>query len=315
MRALHSFLSLLVVLSPVALKANDLPIPENKPICTRPFPLEPTTYTFSSTHGDISVLDSGGPGKAVLFIHGNSCCKEVFTRQFESELTKKYRLITFDLPGHGQSAKAINPEKTYHYDGYSALLIELIQELRLENPYIVGWSLGGHVALNALAKGQAFAGILLTGAPPIELNYDGFKKGWLPMPGVMQLWSKERFSLEDAELFLNGVNCRFDLKKDSFILEAVLKADARGRTLLLRSLVNNPFANQKTLVETDTTPLCIVQGTEDRVNLDYLKNEVKYKNLFNGKIYEIQGAGHTVFWEEPKVFNTILEDFLGTLSK
>lgn len=315
MRTLPFILSTIAVLSPYALHSNEVFVPENKPICTRPFPLEPTTYTFSSTHGDICVWDSGGTGKAVLFIHGNSCCKEVFTKQFNSDLTKKYRFIALDLPGHGQSAKAINPEKTYCLDGYSDVLIELIKELRLENPFVVGWSLGGHVALNALAKGQTFAATLITGTPPIEITYQGFQKGWLPIPEIMHLWGKEKFTTNDANLFIKCTNLRFDLKKDSFILDAVLKTDGLCRSQLAKSMGTKSVANQRTLVETNNTPLCIIQGTEDRVNLDYLKNEVKYKNLFNGKIYEIEGAGHAVFWEEPEIFNAIVADFFETLSK
>lgn len=106
MYMLTSIIFLVAALSPFTV---DTEIPEGKPICTRPFPLQPTTYTFSSTHGDVAVWDSGGPGRPVFFINGNSSDKEIFTQQ-----SSKFRFIALDLPGHGE--------------GYSQMVIELIEE-------------------------------------------------------------------------------------------------------------------------------------------------------------------------------------------
>ena len=146
MRLLLPILPLLALLSPLALDADLVPIPEGKPICTRPFSREPITYSFSSTYADIAVWDSGGTGRPVIFIHGNSCCKEVFTHQFHSELPGQYRLIALDLPGHGQSSKARDPKKGYCIDGHSQIVIELIEKLHLESPFLVGglWAAMSH---------------------------------------------------------------------------------------------------------------------------------------------------------------------------
>lgn len=307
---LHLIFPMLAAFSPLVLPTAFAAIPEYKPTCALPYPQETKTYTLTTTHGDISVWDSGGDGKPVIFLHGNSCCKEVFAPQFNSNLAIKYRFIAIDLPGHGQSAKAVDPEKTYCFDGYSEVLIELIQKIKLENPAVIGWSLGGHIALNALAKDQKFAGILITGTPPIELTPAGFEKGFLPVPELMKLWSKINFTKEDAILFLTGTNTRIDFEKDPFLLDAVLKTDGLCRSYLSASIVKKTVANQKTLVETNATPLCIVLGKNDKVNLTYVTKEVKYKNLFNGKVYEIEDAGHAVFWEQPETFNAILSEFL-----
>lgn len=311
MHFLQYILFLLIVVQGWPFLHSDVTsFPKNKPICTRPFSNSPTTYTFSSTHADVAVWDSGGPGKPVVFVHGNSLCKEVFMQQFNSELTQKYRFIAFDLPGHGQSSKASDPEKIYCLDGYAQVLIELMGELHLENPFLVGWSLGGHIVLEALAKGQKCAGVLMTGTPPIEVSYKGFQKGFRSTPEMMHLWSKKEFTKDEALLFLHAGKCRIDPKHHPFVLEAVLKTDGRCRDLLTKTIGTTPCANHKILVETNDTPLCMVLGTEDNLNLDYVTTEVKYLNLFTGKVHLIEGAGHTVFWEQPQLFNAILANFL-----
>lgn len=268
-------------------------------------------YSTQTIHGDISVWDTGGKGKPVIFIHGNSSCKEIFSRQFESDVAKKYRFIAIDLPGHGQSENAKNPEKTYSMDGYADAIIEVIEKLKLENPAAIGWSLGGHVLLSAVAKSQKFSGVLITGTPPIEISYEGFQKGFLPLPKMMELFSKVELSKEEAVEFLTRVGFNIDLKKYPFALEAVLKTDGFARKYLSASIAKKIGGDQKALVESNDTPLCVVLGKDEKgVNTKYVIENVKYKNLFNNQIYLIENAGHAPFWEQPDQFNQILADFL-----
>ena len=74
--------------------------------------------------------------------------------------------------------------------------------------------------------------------------------------------------------------------------------------------------DQKTLVETNETPLCVVLGSQDSLlNLDYVIRQVNYKNLFENKVHLIEEADHLVFWSQASIFNAILADFLATDSK
>ena len=305
----------LLTLALTSLAASEQPHLQNRPICVHP-PIQPAqTYFVSTSHGKISVLDSRGNGRPVLFVHGNSFCKEIFSKQFSCDFLKKYRFIAIDLPGHGQSDKAADPEKTYCFEGYSAVVKEIVQKLELKNPAAVGWSLGGNVLLNNVAKGEKFAGVLITGTPPIELSFEGFNRGILPLPSkVIKLLDQIEFSKEDAREFIEGVGCDIDLKKHPFALETVQKTDGFARRYLMASMAKNKDANQKTLVENNDTLLCVVLGADERaVNISYVMKEVRYRNLFNQKVYLIPNAGHSAFWDHALEFNQILDEFLSSL--
>src|SRR5262249_5869827 len=113
---------------------------------------DPITYSVSTTEGKISIWDSQGTGSPVLFLHSNSACKEAFLPQFKSKALQKYRLIAMDFSGHGASDKAKHREKIYSVEGHAKVVQQVLKKLKLESPVVVGWSLGGHVALELIRK-------------------------------------------------------------------------------------------------------------------------------------------------------------------
>jgi pimeloyl-ACP methyl ester carboxylesterase len=80
----------------------------------------------------------------------------------------RHRLIAIDLPGHGASARAADPASNYTLPGYADVLLELSERLGAEQSVFVGWSLGGHVILEAAPRLLAASGLLIIGAPPVS---------------------------------------------------------------------------------------------------------------------------------------------------
>jgi non-heme chloroperoxidase len=81
-------------------------------------------------------------GPPILFIHGWSQNHLCWVRQYESGLADEFRLVAYDLRGHGMSEAPLEPE---HYsDGqlWADDLAAIIDQLRLDRPVLVGWSYG-----------------------------------------------------------------------------------------------------------------------------------------------------------------------------
>lgn len=119
--------------------------------------------------GRISYLESKNKeAKTIFLLHGNSACNEFFINQFLA-LGDQYHLIAVDLPGHGDSDNAIVPTDAYSFSGYARCINEIKIKLNISTASIVGWSLGGHCALEMLrVDPNGIDSILITGTPPLK---------------------------------------------------------------------------------------------------------------------------------------------------
>ena len=101
--------------------------------------------TVATSHADIAVGEVAGDGLPVVMIHGNSSNRGVFSHQMDSAAAAGRRAIALDLPGHGESSDARDPERTYTMPGYADAVIETLGEmedpgresLRALQPYLV----------------------------------------------------------------------------------------------------------------------------------------------------------------------------------
>lgn len=87
--------------------------------------------------------EADGEGQPLVFIHGLGSS----TRDWEfqvPEFSDSYKVITFDLRGHGRSDK---PEGPYRIPMFATDLVGLLGALGFDSAHIVGISLGGAVAL------------------------------------------------------------------------------------------------------------------------------------------------------------------------
>lgn len=96
---------------------------------------------------------STGAGEPLILIHGFLENKNMWAT-LQGELSKNYRVLAVDLPGHGET-EAIGYIHTM--EDYAEILLALIQFENLQKVSLIGHSMGGYVAL-ALAEsylGQA----------------------------------------------------------------------------------------------------------------------------------------------------------------
>jgi pimeloyl-ACP methyl ester carboxylesterase len=109
----------------------------------------------------IAVRDFGGSGPPVLALHGagaNLTAMGVLA----SELSPRFRVITVDLRGHGRSG-----DGPWEWPAVLDDLETLVKELALDDPAVVGWSLGGMVAaLWAERHPECPGAVSFDGTPP-----------------------------------------------------------------------------------------------------------------------------------------------------
>src|SRR5262244_1184093 len=94
----------------------------------------------------ISAQEWGNPnGPEILFIHGFSQSHMSWMRQVNSDLAKDFRIITYDLRGHGNSDKPLDKAPYHDNKAWGDEVKAVMDAAGLKRPVLVGWSYAGRV--------------------------------------------------------------------------------------------------------------------------------------------------------------------------
>lgn len=245
-------------------------------------------------------------GRPIVFIHGFSQCWLAWTRQMDSELADKYRLVAMDMRGHGLSEKP--------RDGYADSRLwaddvhAAIQALDLDHPILCGWSYGLLVILDYVRHyGEGDIG---------GINFIG---------GVTKLGSEDATSVLTAD-FLGLLTGFFSTDAEESVrsLGSLLRMCFAERLsaeyfygmlgynvsvppYVRQALFSRAFDNDDLLPKL-RKPVLITHGTQDAV----VKSTVIAQQMgpiAHATIRMIAGAGHACFWDRAPAYNRYLEEF------
>jgi pimeloyl-ACP methyl ester carboxylesterase len=270
-----------------------------------------TNRTIKTSHADIAISETAGTGLPVLLIHGNSSCKEVFEHLLDGPIGKSSRLVAMDLPGHGASSDAFDPQRTYTMPGYAEAAVELLEAMGVDRAAVYGWSLGGHVALEMLPRFPGLVGMMISGAPPVGRGAEKVMAGFKPSPNA-GIVGKPDLTAEEIEIFMYAT---YGGAADAVLRNALRRTDGRARAIMFQALLAGEISDQRQLAENSAIPIAIVNGADDLlVNLDYIGG-LAYRNLWDKHCFTLRGAAHAPFLQAEEAFNPIFSRFLAEMKK
>ena len=260
----------------------------------------------------IAFTQSGGSGRPVIFVHGNSSSARTWRPVMTGPFGQRYRCLALDLPGHGSSAPAKNREN-YSLPGYAAVLTGFAETANAADAVIVGWSLGGHVALEAAPALPEAAGYVVFGTPPVA-SAAQLGEAFLPNP-AMNAGFTAAVAPAEAEAFAASFTAPGSaLSLDEFTVDILRTTDGEARAGLFESIGEGRFADEIAITSTLRKPLAILHGEgEQLVNLHYLQ-QLTLPRLWRGGVQLIPGAGHAPHQETPAAFAELLDQFIADLS-
>jgi pimeloyl-ACP methyl ester carboxylesterase len=251
----------------------------------------------------LHVREWGKPdGPPILFIHGWSQNHLCWMKQWQSPLADEFRLVAFDLRGHGMSEAPLEPEHYTDSRLWADDLAAVIDQLRLHRLVLVGWSYGPFVIADYLrTHGQDRIAAINFVEGAVKLGEAAF--GTLIGPGFL-----DHFAGATADDLPTNI-----WAMRSFVQACVVKpvSDDDLQTAMCWNVVV-PAAIRAHLAARDIdcddvlrtleVPLLVTHGRADSVVLPAMAEHV-LTTCPTAEASWYEGVGHVPHLEEPERFN------------
>src|SRR5687767_9784009 len=258
-------------------------------------------FRFTKTKNlRVRYLDRNKSGTPILLLHGLGGSLESWTNNI-SFLSTKFRVIALDLPGFGMSDK---PKIDYSINFYVSFLEKFIKRIKLSHFFIIGSSLGGHIAVEFTLRNRKIVNklIIISPAGSLPKTFKGTKelKKYIRIVDAKSSndVSEILASIDNSMVnrsYADAIYKRLSLPgaKEAFI--SALKGSARAPR----------YNNKLDIIDTD---VLLIWGKEDRmIPLRFIRPFLEHGK---SRIIILEKCGHRPHVENPKLFNKVVKDFL-----
>lgn len=244
-------------------------------------------------------------GEAIVLVHGFGANKDNWTR-LARELTEDFNIYAIDLPGHGDSSKAV--DLGYRFEDQVGHLSEILTALGIEQAHMMGNSMGGAItALYAATYPEQVrsavlfdpAGIFEYDSELVELVMDGDNPLIPAKEGDFRRLID--FALEKKPFVPWPI---YDVMEEKAIanreINQVIFAAIRD------SGYEPDFRNAIARIE---APVLVIWGKEDRV-INYRNADVFIEQIPDARKVLLDGVGHAPMVEVPEESAQLFREFL-----
>ena len=250
-----------------------------------------------------------GPADAppILLIHGLSQNHLCWTRQYQSTLAGEFRLVAYDLRGHGMSQAPLEPEHYTDAQLWADDVAAIIQQLGLDGPVLVGWSYGGFVICDYLrAHGQDRIAAIDFVAAATTLGQAAF--GTLIGPGFLDNFAD--LTADDLPSNIRGMRGLVEaFAATPLPLDDVKTLLCSGMTVpaRIRANLGARQIDGDDVLRTLRVPLLVSQGRADTIVLPAMAEHI-LATCPTARVSWYDGVAHVPFLEDPERFNRELAD-------
>lgn len=238
-------------------------------------------------------------GKAIVFLHGWPLSHLQFEYQFDDLSRKGYRCIGIDWRGFGRSDK---PATGYNYNRLADDIRAVVEALQLNNFTLAGHSTGGAIALRYMSRYRG-AGVsklvLIDAAAPVGFTEE-------TAPKLLQQASNDRPKMMREvtdTFFFQYITQPFS----DWFFQLGLQAAGWSTKAVIEMLRDEKLYDDPEKV---SAPALIIHGIQDKA-IPFAQAKELSRKIRNSYLVPFQYSGHGPFWEERKMFNRILTQFIG----
>lgn len=260
------------------------------------------------TNTKIAVEDlNPSSSKVVLFIHGWPLNHKIFEYQTNMLPQLGFRTVSVDLRGFGQSDVTA---EGYDYNQMAKDIYKVVESLRLGNFTLVGYSMGGAIAVRymTLFKGYRVRklGLLAAAVPLFTQRSDypyGMTKEQVDELIAQTYRDRPQMAAEFGEnLFASKPtqNLRDWFKDISWSASGI---GTIGTAVALRD------EDLRTELKMIKVPTGIFHGKLDKV-CPYEFANIMHEGIMGSQLYTFENSGHAIFYDELEKFNEYFISFL-----
>lgn len=244
-----------------------------------------------------------GSGKTIVLFHGYLETHEIWDG-FAEELSKSFRVIAIDIPGHGKSGKIA---ETHNMDLLAEAVDTVLSTLNIDKAFLVGHSMGGYVALAYLANyPKKVSGICMFHSTPFADTDEKKANRDREIALIRQGKQESIFNVNVPKGFANDNLVPLKNKVD-WAIGLARKCEPDGIIALLEGLKSRP--DRQTLLKETSTPVLFILGKKD----NYIPFDVMYavaQRTLKGEVLTLDNSGHMGFLEEQGLCLEALSSFV-----
>lgn len=269
---------------------------------------------FLTNDGIRIYYEERGSGHPLILIHGWSGTSKYFVRNFES-LSNSFRVIQFDLRGHGESDK---PQWGFHVHRLAADLNNLMDHLQLPNVAVLGCSLGCAVIwayVELYGVNRISAAMFVDQSPWQMVAPDG---SW--QYGSSGAFSESAIACLSAKLIDNPRRCheknvQMCLNREptghetEFFVTESLKAQP---WFLAKLMANHSNIDWRSVLRLVTCPALVIVGKRSKV-FPWQGVAHAADKMPNARLITFEEGSHWLYYEEADRFNAVVTTFLQKL--
>ena len=241
----------------------------------------------------IHSASAGTGGTTLVLVHGWTCDMTSWAAQVPA-LAKKYRVLTLDLPGHGQSGSP--KDGKFSMDLFARAVEAVRAEAGTDRIVLVGHSMGAPVIRQYARLYPQHVAALVAVDGPLDMRQ--FPADFKPP------------SLTGAE----GLKAREGMIKGMFTPQTPADVQTKVLAMMLKAPEATAIGAMNSMADpalrkADVTPvpaLAIWAGTNQQMP----KLEDARQTLPKFEQTQVAGTGHFVMMEKPDEFNRLLTAFL-----
>lgn len=260
---------------------------------------------------DVYVECYGNPKQpAILLLHGFTGSTKTW-QYLAQRLQANYYVVAVDLIGHGKTDAPTDAGR-YRMEEQLSDLEELVNELELDQFALLGYSMGGRIALSfALRNSARISRLILVSSSP-GLRTEGERRERrladerlarrIEEEGIerfVEFW--EQIPLFHSQLKLSKEQ-QLDVRKERLAQRPIGLANS------LRGIGTGSQPSNWDALQTFQKPVLLLTGTLDKKFETIAREMTNF--LPNAEHLTIDDAGHAIHVEKPEQFATMIDEYL-----